>query len=247
MLTGNRCRRIALIAFIIAGNFAFFLLLTSTRAQTPSTAQLDAIFSKVVTAPNEPGLAVFVRQNGRTLFERAYGMRDLRSNLPIDAHTNFRLASVTKQFTAMAVMLLVHDGKLSYEERLTDVFPEFPEYGRGISIRNLLNHTSGLLDYEDLMQPQTGLPEEKLVQIQDAEVLKLLEQQKSTKFGPGSRWDYSNSGYVVLGMVVAKVSGEPFGEFLHNRIFAPLGMTTTLAYENGKNQVPNRAYGHTRR
>ncbi len=85
------------------------------------------------------------------MFERGYGVADLRSLHKIDAHTNFRLASCTKQFTAMAIMLLVHDGKLRYEDRLTDIFPDFPEYGKSITIRNLLNHTSGLLDYEDLM------------------------------------------------------------------------------------------------
>ena len=180
------------------------------------------------------------------MFERGYGVADLRSRRKIDAHTNFRLASCTKQFTAMAVMLLVHDGKLRYEDRLTDIFPDFPEYGKSITIRNLLNHTSGLLDYEDLMaKPAPGTPPEKIPQIKDAGVLELLKQQKTTKFPPGTQWDYSNSGYAVLAMVVEKVSGQPFGDFLHDRIFAPLDMKQTVAYEKGKNTVANRAYGHT--
>src|SRR5581483_3171698 len=145
-----------------------------------------------------PGAAVLVVKNGEVLFGHGYGVTDLRSLHQIDLRTNFRLASVTKQFTAMAIMLLVHDGKLRYDEPLTDVFPEFPDYGRTITIRNLLNHTSGLQDYEDLMPP----PNPKLLmeqnQIQDEDVLKLLERQSSTKFTPGSRWEYSNSGYVVL-------------------------------------------------
>src|SRR5204862_2169479 len=120
------------------------------------------------------------------IFERGYGISDLHSLRKIDAHTNFRLASCTKQFTAMAIMLLVHDGKLRYEDRLTDVFPDFPEYGKSITIRNLLNHTSGLLDYEDLMPSQDNVPEEKLDQIQDAGVLALLKQQTSGKFAPGA-------------------------------------------------------------
>ena len=103
----------------------------------------------------------------------------------------------------MAIMLLVQDGKLHYEDRLTDVFPDFPEYGKSITIRNLLNHTSGLLDYEDLMaKPSAGTPAEKIPQIKDAGVLKILKQQKTTKFPPGTKWDYSNSGYAVLAMVV---------------------------------------------
>ena len=192
-----------------------------------------------------PGAAVLVVKNGEVLFGHGYGVTDLRSLHQIDLHTNFRLASVTKQFTAMAIMLLVHDGKLRYDESLTEVFPEFPDYGRAITIRNLLNHTSGLQDYEDLMPPPNPkLPLEQN-QIQDEDVLKLLERQSSTKFVPGSRWEYSNSGYVVLGMVVQKISGQSFPDFLHDRIFAPLQMTGTVAYVRGKNEVSHRAYGHT--
>ncbi|HKF51468.1 MAG TPA: serine hydrolase domain-containing protein, partial [Candidatus Acidoferrales bacterium] len=105
---------------IITAFFFLALLLIACRAsaQAPTPDQLNAIFSSVAS-PQEPGIAVIVRQNGKTLFEREYGMRDLRSSLPIDAHTNFRLASVSKQFTAMCVMLLVHDGKLHYDDHLT--------------------------------------------------------------------------------------------------------------------------------
>ena len=144
------------------------------------------------------------------------------------------------------MMLLVHDGKLHYEDRLTDVFPDFPEYGKSITIRNLLNHTSGLLDYEDLMSwTRSGTPPEQIPQIKDAGVLALLKQQTTTKFPPGTQWDYSNSGYAVLAMVAEKISGQPFGEFLHDRIFTPLGMKQTVAYEKGRNTVSNRAFGHT--
>lgn len=215
-------------------------------AEIPQKKQIEAIFSSLAEG-RSPGVAVLVRQNGRTIFQRGYGVRDLRTRHKIDARTNFRLASFTKQFTAMAVMLLVHDGKLRYDDRLTDIFLDFPAYGRGITIRNLLNHTSGLLDYEELMQASAGKPSpwSKTNQIQDAEVLALLEQQSATKFLPGTKWDYSNSGYVLLGLVVAKVSGQPFGEFLRQRVFQPLGMRHTLVYEKGKNEVPNRAYGHS--
>jgi CubicO group peptidase (beta-lactamase class C family) len=188
---------------------------------------------------------VLVLQNGNIVFERGYSVADLRSLRKIDTHTNFRLASCTKQFTAMSVMLLVHDGKLHYEDRLTDVFPDFPEYGKSITIRNLLNHTSGLLDYEDLMEKSSADASGNFPQIKDAGVLAILKQQKTTKFPPGTKWDYSNSGYAVLAMVVEKVSGQAFGSFLHDRIFAPLKMNETVAYEKGKNTVSNRAYGHT--
>ena len=243
MPRGFSCRR---IAAIIAGNLAFFLLLTCARAQTPSTAQLDAIFSKVVTAPGQPGLAVLIRQNGQTLFERGYGMRDRRSNLRIDATTNFRLASCTKQFTAMAIMLLVHDGKLRYDERLTDIFPNFPSYGRTITVRNLLNHTSGLIAYEDLMDKMyAGKEWYEIPQITDAQVLTLAEKQIRTKFPPGTKWEYSNGGYCILAMIVQRISGMPFAEFLRRRIFAPLHMDHTVAHVFGKDRVAYRAYGYT--
>jgi CubicO group peptidase (beta-lactamase class C family) len=141
----------------------------------------------------------------------------------------------------------VHDGKLRYDDRLTDIFPRFPEYGRAITVRHLLNHTSGLLDYEDLMpKHDVNTPVEQIPQIQDAGVLDLLQQQKTTKFTSGAKWEYSNSGYVLLGLIVQKVSGRPFGRFLHDRIFAPLKMRNTLAFEKGKNVVPHRAFGHTK-
>jgi CubicO group peptidase (beta-lactamase class C family) len=222
------------------------LLWASPRSATPTARQIDSIFSSV-TEPDAPGLAVLVRKNGRTFFERGYGLRDLRTHVKIDPATNFRLASCTKQFTAMAIMLLVHDGKLAYNTRLTDVFPEFPAYGKSITIRNLLNHTSGLLDYEDLMpQPAANTPPDKQPQISDAGVLALLEKQSTTKFPPGTKWAYSNSGYVLLGEIVAKISGESFPRFLDNRIFAPLGMHNTLAFVKGKTAVPHRAFGYSK-
>ena len=222
-----------------------------SMAQTPASLMekaTDAIFSPV-TQENSPGLAVLVRTNGRTLFEKGYGVRDLRTNVKIDPNTNFRLASFTKQFTAMAIMLLVHDGKLRYDQTLTEIFPDFPAYGKNITIRNLLNHTGGLPDYEDLMEAEEKIsgplwsPEH---QIQDEEVLSLLKKETEGKFASGTSWSYSNSGYVVLGLIVAKASGQPYGDFLHARIFGPLHMDHTIVYQKGKNEIVNRAFGHTR-
>ena len=210
---------------------------------------LDAIFAPLA-GPDTPGLAVLVRQDGRTIFQRGYGVRDLRSLAKIDAATNFRLASFTKQFTAMAIMLLVHDGKLRYDQPLTDIFPDFPAYGKTINIRHLLTHTAGLPDYEDLMdEAEKGKAPIWTVahQIQDREVLDLLKQQTRPKFAAGASWSYSNSAYVVLGLIVAKVSGQPYGDFLRTRIFQPLHMDQTLAFVNGVNTVPNRAFGHSKR
>ncbi len=210
---------------------------------------LDAIFAPLA-GPGTPGLAVLVRQDGRTVFQHGYGVRDLHSLAKIDAATNFRLASFTKQFTAMAIMLLVHDGKLRYNQTLAEIFPDFPAYGKTITVRHLLTHTAGLPDYEDLMdEAEKGKPPIWTVahQIQDREVLDLLKQQSHPKFAAGASWSYSNSAYVVLGLVVAKVSGQPYGDFLRARIFQPLHMDQTLAFVNGANSIPNRAFGHSKR
>ena len=231
------------LAIVLLSALALF---SGTTAAQVSAHQVDAIFASLKSS-NAPGAAVLVIHNGRPIFRRGYGVTDLRTLHPVDAQTNFRLASFTKQFTAAAIMLLAHDGKLSYDDHLTDFFPEFPAYGKSISVRNLLNHTSGLPDYEELLMKQyPGTPEEQVPQILDAGVLKLLEQQGSGKFTPGTKWEYSNSGYAVLAMIVKKISGKSFGEFLQERIFNPLQMKTTLAYEKGKNEVPHRAYGHSK-
>jgi CubicO group peptidase (beta-lactamase class C family) len=210
---------------------------------------MDSAFSGIASH-DTPGFAVLVKKDGKIVFEKGYGVRDLRSKTGIDAQTNLRLASLTKQFTAMAVMLLVHDGKLRYDQPLTDIFPEFPAYGKQITVRTLLNHAGGLPDYEDLMdaaEKTKGSIWSAEKQIQDAEVLQLLEKESHGKFAPGTKWEYSNSGYVVLGLMVAKVSGISFGKFLRERIFWPLKMKHTLVFEKGKRQVVNRAYGHSKK
>ena len=238
---------------LVVSILALLVLATANKMRAQSfessiEKKIDAIFSSV-TSPGGPGLAVLVRKNGANVFERGYGVRDLRSKTKIDAWTNFRLASFTKEFTAMAIMLFVRDGKIRYEETLTEIFPDFPAYGKSITVRNLLNHTSGLPDYEDLMEAAEKAkgplwsPEH---QIQDDEVLELLKKEKSGKFAPGTSWSYSNSGYVILGLIVAKVSGKSYGEFLQKGIVAPLKMTHTIVYQKGKNEVANRAFGHTK-
>jgi len=228
---------------MVNGKFLTALLTTAAAAMSADLARIDAIFSPLTDAKS-PGCAVLVRAGGKTEFARGYGVRDLRTLAPIDAETDFRLASFTKQFTAMAIMLLVNDGKLRYDQPLTEIFPGFPVYARAVTVRHLLTHTGGLPDYEDLME---GGPWTETRQIHDDEVLALLKRQAKPKFAAGTSWVYSNSGYVVLGLMVAKVSGMPFGEFLRRRIFAPLRMDRTLAFVNGRNVVPNRAFGHGKR
>jgi CubicO group peptidase (beta-lactamase class C family) len=228
---------------------ALALLLCAGAAPGVDREAATSALVKGLVADREPGLAVLVRRNGRTVFEGGYGVRDLRTRAPIDSRTRFRLASVTKQMTAATIMTLVRDGRLRYDKTLTQALPGFPVYGSAVTIRHLLTHTGGLPDYEQLMEnaeKEKGpiwTPER---QIRDDEVLALLEKETHGLFAPGTSWAYSNSGYVVLGLVAARAAGKPFGDVLRERVFAPLRMTRTLAYEKGRNEVPDRAYGHTK-
>jgi len=238
---------ISIICLIAAWPAASGLESKYLRARQKVTEQesLDKYFSGLVSK-NEPGLAAVVIKGGQLPRLYKAGVADIRSLQSITSKTNFRLASVTKQFTACAVMLLARDGRLQYDQSLKDYFPDFPAYGQAITIRHLLTHTSGLPDYEDLLLPADPARTIEEQQITDNQVLELLKQQRRGKFRPGEEWSYSNSGYVLLGLIVEKASGQPFDEFLHDRMFAPLGMETTVLYERNKNTVQNRAYGHTR-
>jgi CubicO group peptidase (beta-lactamase class C family) len=231
-----------------AGCLAASLMASSVWPADPTRA-VDGLFSTLVR-PGGPGAAVLVRMDGRTVAARGYGVRDLRTRSPIDARTSFRLASCSKQFTAMAAMLLARDGKLRYEDRLTSILPGLPAAFDGVTVRHLLTHTSGLPDYETLMDEHEkahGSTWTSTRQIRDREVLELLRRAPAPLFAPGARWSYSNTGYVLLGLIVAQASGEPFGRFLEHRIFRPLKMRSTLAFEAGMNSIPRRAYGHSRR
>jgi CubicO group peptidase (beta-lactamase class C family) len=239
-------------ALTIATTLVFFTTVAPQGAAPAEdealAARVDPLFTHLIS-PGDPGAAVLVQKDGKVLFEKGYGVRELRAHTKIDLRTNFRLASVTKQFTAMAIMLLIHDGKLHYHDPLTAIFPEFPAYGESITVENLLTHTSGLPDYEEIMEQQEkngGSRWSVEHQIQDEEVLALLEAQPAGKFLPGTRWEYSNSGYVVLGLMVRRASGMTYGDFLKRRIFTPLQMQQTVVYEKGKNTIRDRAYGHSK-
>jgi CubicO group peptidase (beta-lactamase class C family) len=200
--------------------------------------RVDHIFQSY-SGENLPGAAVMVIHQGTPVITKTYGMANLEKKIPVTPLTNFRLASVTKQFTAMCIMMLEEQGKLSYDTAIGSIFPEFPSYGKNITIRNLLQHTSGLIDYEDLIID--SLP----YQITDREILEMMLQQDSTYFEVGTEYRYSNTGYAILAMVVEKLSGHSFAEFIKANIFDPAGMDSTLAYEKGISEVPQRAYGYT--
>lgn len=189
--------------------------------------------------PGSPGASVMVIKRGKVVLAKGYGFANVEEGIPCGTNTNFRLASVTKQFTAMAVMILAERKKLSLDERLTDFFPEFPAYGRQITVRHLLTHTSSLIDYEDVIPKGTEIP------VLDRDVLRLLMRQDKTYFPPGTKYRYSNSAYALLALIVEARSGNTFARFLRGSIFGPLQMANTLAYEQGLSVVPHRAYGYS--
>lgn len=230
---------------------------TALALDAQRAAQIESLFHDY-SQVNAPGASVMVVRDGKPIFAKGFGLADLQHKIPCTTNTNFRLASVTKQFTAMAVLILVEQKKLLLDERLTNFFPEFPDYGKQITVRHLLTHTSGLLDYEDLIPQGTTIP------VLDQDVLRILMvaadvrrrtpvepsenrllTSAATYFPPGSQFRYSNSGYALLALIVEVRSGQTFARFLKENIFEPLKMTHTLAYEQGLSIVPNRAYGHT--
>ena len=178
-------------------------------------------------------------EDGKILLAASYGLANLETGTACSPDTNYRLASVTKQFTAMSIMILAERGKLSLDDHLTNFFPGYPAHGKDITLRRLLTHTSGLLAYEDLIPPAAT------VQLKDKDVLRLLRQQDKTMFPPGTAFHYSNTGYAFLALVVEAASGKTFAEFLRENIFQPLGMANTVAFEAGISTVSHRALGYT--
>ncbi|MEO5802999.1 MAG: serine hydrolase domain-containing protein [Verrucomicrobiota bacterium] len=220
--------------------FAFLALFSfSFSAMSQPEKTIDALFAEF-DRTNSPGAAVMVIKEGKPVFAKGYGLAILADKILCSTNTNFRLASVTKQFTAMAIMILAERGKLSLEDKMTKFFPEFPDYGKEITIRHLLTHTSGLLDYEE------GLPVGTTIPLSDRDVLWILRQQDHLEFSPGKKFQYSNTGYSFLSLIVEVVSGQKFATFLKENIFQPLGMTNSLAYEPGISVVPNRAFGYAK-
>ena len=166
-------------------------------------------------------------------------MANLEDAVPVDPTTNFRLASLTKQFTASGIMLLVEQGRLSLEDPLTDLFDGFPDYGRQITLRHMLQHNSGLIDYEGM------IPDDFQGQVSDRDALRMMYEVDETYFPPGSEYRYSNTAYAMLAMLIEDMSGMSFADYLHENIFAPLHMRGTVAHQVGVTTVANRAYGYT--
>ena len=188
-----------------------------------------------------PGCALGVMKDGKLIYSKGYGLANLEYNIQNSANTVFRIASTSKQFTAACIVLLVEQGKLSLDNNLNQFFPEFPEYAKKISIRHLLNHTSGIRDYLTISSLK-GLGDNDYYE--DKDVMKWLINQRELNFNPGDEFLYSNSGYWLLGQIVNKVAGMNMADFAKKEIFDPLNMTSTHFHNNHNLIVKNRASGY---
>ena len=192
---------------------------------TPDSASrwVDSIFSPF-SVPGSPGCAVGVTRNGSLVLAKGYGMADLEHDIPITPDTRFYVASLSKQFTAMAIVLLAQDGRLSLDDSIRKWVPEVPAFASTITLRELLHHTSGLRDYFTLLAV-SGWPSDG--PLTEKQFLTLVGRQKSLNFTPGDEFLYSNTGYALLSIVVKRASGYSLRDFAQQRIFKPLGMTHT--------------------
>lgn len=219
---------------------ALVLLLTvnTLYAQPDLKTRLDAFFAGMPA--NQPGFVLSIEKNGEIIYRNATGLANLDTHTPLDSLTDLRMASVTKQFTAMGILLLEKDGILNVNDPIGRWLPELPAtLGRHILIRHLLTHSSGLLDYESLIPPS------QTTQVLDADVLRLLSQHDDTYFPAGSRFQYSNSGFCLLALIIERASKKSYPQFIRDRIFAPLHMDSSTIYVRGQD-IPHRAMGYAR-
>jgi CubicO group peptidase (beta-lactamase class C family) len=210
-------------------------------APDPNARAVDRLFD-TWRGTETPGCAVGVSRHGRRLLERGYGMANLETGTPIQPGTIFHAASIAKQFTAMAVMLLVRDGKVSLDDDIRRFIPELPDYGTAITVRHLLTHTSGLRDFFEMLILARGRFEED--RITDADMMDMITRQRVLNYSPGAEYLYSNSGYALLKVLVQRVSGQSLRDLAADRIFAPLGMSHTLFHDDYTALVPGRASGY---
>lgn len=215
---------------------------TVAAAQTAVPDQaVERIFSKWTTTT--PGCAVGVAVGGKPVLLKAYGMADLEHDVPNTPETIFESGSVAKQFTAMAVLLLAKDGKLSLDDPVRKHVPELPDYGVALTIRHMLTHTSGLRDWGSVAGI-AGAPRTTR-EYTHAHVLDIVSRQRALNFPPGTQWSYSNTGFNLAAIIVSRVSGMPFAEFSKRRMFDPLGMTSTSWRDDHQRIVKGRAIAYS--
>ncbi len=228
--------------FLFAGSLA-----NSGYAQSAAfndtLQKIDLLFKD--WGPSTPGAAVSISRKGTILYQRAFGMADLEHNVPNTTATVFESGSVSKQFTAAAVLLLVEEGKIGLQDDIRKHFPDFPDYGTVITVEHLLHHTSGLRDWGSVIS-LSGWPRGTRVYT-PAHVREIIWQQKGLNFSPGTAYGYSNSNYNLLGFLVEKVSGQPLEVFTQERLFKPAGMEHTRWRDNFRAIVPDRAVAYSKK
>lgn len=212
-------------------------------SQAPPASRVDEVF-KEFSAPGSPGCTVGAYEGDRIVHRAAYGMANLDHDVKLTPASVFHVASVSKQFTATAILILAADGKLSLDDEVRKFVPELPDFGPKITIRQLAHHTSGIRDQWDLLGLAGWRYSRDL--ITDDDVLQMLSRQKALNFLPGERHLYSNSGYTLMAVIVARASGQSFRAFTTERIFTPLGMTSTRFRDSFTDVVPRQAYGYVR-
>ncbi len=225
--------------FVACAVVAFASSAVARERNEPAEAA-DLLFGSM--ARDRPGAVVLVTRGEEAIYSRAFGGADLEQGTPITPDTRFHVASVSKQFTALAIALLVRDGRISLNEDIRAYLPEQTDFGKPITVAQLLNHTSGLRDQWDLFQ-LSGTDMQSYLS-QDA-ILSLLQKQQSLNFAPGAEYRYSNSGYSLAAEIVARTSGMPFRRFVHERIFTPLRMINSLIYDDGAEMVSGRAQSYS--
>lgn len=211
------------------------LLLGSDR-----DSKVDEIF-RPFTAAGSPGCAVGALEKGEIALARGYGLADLDHNLPLTPTSRFYMASVSKQFTSMAALLAGHEHKLSLDDDVRKYVPELPAYASGITLRRMLDHTAGLRDYLGLWSLK-GFSNESVLKVGPS--LSLVTRQKALDFEPGTGYSYSNSGYLLMAVVIERATGKTLAEYAQEKIFAPLGMTATRFQDDHSRPVPERAHGY---
>lgn len=219
------------------------LLALSLAILTSCTQKIDPIEEIFLDYQGEnPGAAVAIIQGGEIIYHQSFGMAEMETKRPVQVNTNFRLASVSKQFTATSILLLEERGLIDLNWPLAEVFENFPGYGQNIQIHHLLNHTSGIWDYEDFVSDTAMIN-----RIMDQGVLEIIQNTDQTYFPAGEQFRYSNTAYALLALMVEKYSGQTFPDFLEENIFNPLGMEATVAHIQNQNTVNERAYGYSKK
>jgi CubicO group peptidase (beta-lactamase class C family) len=186
-----------------------------------------------------PGISIMAIKSGNIVFSKQFGLANLEYDIPITLSTVFNLASISKQFTAMAIMMLVEEGILGYEKMLTDYLSEL-SYCQGVTVRHLLNNTSGIENYYRIIERI----DKSVVNVTNKDVYSLLIDQKSLLFEPGSKFDYSNSNWVLLSLLIENLSGLSYSQFIEENIFNRIGMKDAMVFDEMQPIVKNRAYGY---